>query len=208
MTESCSTTCLSMWQLARSSGAWPDDPPAGRGSLAGRRRRRLGAFSAASEPARNSPKGSRKSLRRAADAAGSGSLRTLRERRPLVGASLTPPALPPFADRRNKWPRKEHGLPEPHNGGGSQASDARIRTLATQPTSFGEFRGGAFGLASERVGSGEVGVNETGSRISVSRSFEPWDRIVDPRLQEMPSPIRKYQFQMLGSRGLSRMACS
>jgi hypothetical protein len=35
-------------------------------------------------------------------------------------------------------------------GRGSQTSDARIRTLATQPTSFGEFRGGAFGLVCDR----------------------------------------------------------
>ena len=41
-----------------------------------------------------------------------------------------------------------------------------------------------------------------------ARPFEPDDRLVGARLQQMHQPNRKYQLPMEGSRGLRRMACS
>ena len=40
--------------------------------------------------------------------------------------------------------------------GGRQMSDARITTIGGEPAGFGEFRGGAFGLAFESIGGRQV----------------------------------------------------
>ncbi len=71
---------------------------------------------------------------------------------------------------------------------GLQAGDARITIVAAQPAGFGEFGGGAFGLAFEGIGGGELGVNERMCRIGAARLFEPDDRLVGARLQQMHVP--------------------
>ena len=75
------------------------------------------------------------------------------------------------------------------------------RSVAAQPTGFGEFGGGAFGLAFEGIGGGEVGVNVRKSRIGAARLFEPEDRLVDARLQQMREPNPKIPNADLGDRG-------
>jgi hypothetical protein len=75
--------------------------------------------------------------------------------------------------------------------GGLQAGDARITIVTTQPSDFGEFEGRPFGVSFKRVGGGEPGMMGWGCRIGAVPSFEPADRLVDPRLRQMrlPNPV-------------------
>jgi len=66
--------------------------------------------------------------------------------------------------------------------------DARMATVAAQPLGFGEFVTGAFGLAVQGVGGGEHCTDARMSRSVIARFFEPDDRFVGSRLQEMHQP--------------------
>ena len=71
---------------------------------------------------------------------------------------------------------------------GLQAGDAGKKIPALQPPGFGEFGGGAFGFASEGISSGEAAALEGYGRRGAARFFEPDDRLVGKRLQQMHSP--------------------
>src|SRR6516225_6830146 len=60
--------------------------------------------------------------------------------------------------------------------------------FAAQPAGFGEFGGGAFSLASEGISGGEAAPNEWCGRHVAARFFEPDDRLVEMRLQQMHGP--------------------
>ena len=64
---------------------------------------------------------------------------------------------------------------------GPQAGDTRETIVADQPSGFGEFGGGAFALACQGIGRGEVCANVPYYWIGVARLFEPNDRFVDAR---------------------------
>src|SRR6516164_7549954 len=70
---------------------------------------------------------------------------------------------------------------------GLQAGDARITTTA-QTARLGEFGGGAFGLAFEHKSGSEPGVMDRISRKGASRLFEPDDRLIGMRLEQMRDP--------------------
>ena len=59
------------------------------------------------------------------------------------------------------------------------------RIVSNQPAGFGEFGGGAFGVAFERVGGGEPCMRSRMNGIGVTRLFEPRDRLVGARLQQV-----------------------
>ena len=119
------------------------------------------------------------------------------------------PASRPAEGRRKKWLRKGADLRQPEKSRGLQAGDARISIVAAQPAGFGEFGGGAFGVAFKGIGGGEPGMVLRECRIGVARFFEPGNRLVDARLQQMrlPDPANTIM-PIRGSRGLRRMACS
>ena len=82
------------------------------------------------------------------------------------------------------------------------------KNFPLQPPGFGEFGGGAFGLASEGIGRGEKGTKERGRRDGAARFFEPDDRLVGARLQQMRARSGSTNSRCWASRGLRRMACS
>ena len=125
-----------------------------------------------------------------------------------LAVSVIPPASRPCAGRRNKSLRTRRGSSAPRNFRGPQAGDARITTVGAQPAGFGEFGGGEFGLAFEGIGGGEPGVRIGSFRIGAARLFEPDDRLVGARLQQMHDPDLRIPIAERGSRGLRRMACS
>jgi hypothetical protein len=85
---------------------------------------------------------------------------------------------------------------------GLQAGDARPTIVADhQPAGFGEFGGGAGGLAFEGIGGGELGVRLVMSRIGVAPLFEPDDRLVRTRLQQMHLPDLGIPIAELGITG-------
>ena len=107
---------------------------------------------------------------------------------PLADAVILPPSRP-AEGRRNSWLRTRRvpwALPLICEG--SKPRDARITVVSGQPAGFREFDGGAFGLAVEGVGSGEVTANGREHRSVVARPFEPDDRFVRARLQEVHPP--------------------
>jgi hypothetical protein len=71
---------------------------------------------------------------------------------------------------------------------GLHVREARKKIVAAQPSGFGEFGGGAFGLAFERISRGESATNERYCRHGAARFFEPDDRVVGVRLQQTYSP--------------------
>ena len=104
-------------------------------------------------------------------------------------AAFIPPAFRPCAARRNMWLRTRRGSSAPPNiATGLQTGDARIRSSAAQPAGFGEFGGGEFGVAFEGIGGGEAAAKEWCGRIGAARFFEPDDRLVGARLQQMREP--------------------
>src|SRR5215472_12154343 len=98
----------------------------------------------------------------------------------------------PAEARRNKWLpiRPKSSVRYLGVSFGRQASEARITIVGTQPSRFSEFSGGAFGLADQGVGGGEDGATDRMCRHGVARLFEPDDRLVCARLQQMHSPNR------------------
>jgi hypothetical protein len=62
------------------------------------------------------------------------------------------------------------------------------RLAAAQPAPFGEFGRGALDIASQAMGGGEQGMHERHFRGGATRPFEPRDRLVRARLQEMHMP--------------------
>src|SRR5262249_27232275 len=87
-------------------------------------------------------------------------------------------------------------------------SASNARRCAGQPTGFGEFRGGTFGLAFEAIARSEEDADLGVCRIGVTRLFEPADRLVNPRLHQTRAPddeIRKPDIRIVR---LRRMACS
>src|SRR6516164_2269085 len=68
---------------------------------------------------------------------------------------------------------------------GLQSSDARKEISSIEPLGLGEFRSGAFGVASEGIGGGEAAALDRYTRQGVARFFEPHDRLVGVRLQQM-----------------------
>src|SRR5580700_7107261 len=81
-----------------------------------------------------------------------------------------------------------------------EASDARKAIVAEQLSGFGEFRGGAVGLAFEAVGRGEERASVVFSRIGVARFFEPIDSLVSTRLQKM---YHAYPYIPIGDEGIA-----
>ena len=71
---------------------------------------------------------------------------------------------------------------------GLQTGEAGEAIVGTQPAGFGEFRGCAFGLAGEGVGGSDLGADAWVSRQGAARFFEPNDRLVRARLQQMHQP--------------------
>jgi hypothetical protein len=63
--------------------------------------------------------------------------------------------------------------------------DGRKKISAVQPPGLSEFGGGAFGFASKGIGGGEAAARERFGRHVAARFFEPNDRLVDVRLQQM-----------------------
>jgi hypothetical protein len=57
--------------------------------------------------------------------------------------------------------------------------------LRYEPSGFGKLGGGPFGLAFEGIGRSEESVRAWKSRIGAARLFEPEDRLIDPRLQQV-----------------------
>src|SRR4029077_20677097 len=72
--------------------------------------------------------------------------------------------------------------------GGLQARDARITIVTTQPSGFCELEEGPFGVSFKSAGGGEPGMMARDCRIGAAPSFEPADRLVDPRLRQMRLP--------------------
>src|SRR5215469_1479861 len=70
---------------------------------------------------------------------------------------------------------------------GLNLGDAGIPT-ATQSAGFGEFGGGALGVAFEAIGRGEKVVRPRQFLSGAARLFEPQDCLVNPRLQKMYEP--------------------
>jgi hypothetical protein len=60
--------------------------------------------------------------------------------------------------------------------------------IATEPAGFGEFRSGAFALASEGIGGGKIGMGKRVLRVGDARLFEPEDRLVNARFEQMGLP--------------------
>src|SRR6516225_6830121 len=76
------------------------------------------------------------------------------------------------------------GLPG-NSVGGVEPGDAQKTIIGTQPASFSEFGGGAFRLAVEGIRGGEIGTNQRMCRNIVARLFQPKERFVGARLQQM-----------------------
>ena len=112
--------------------------------------------------------------------------------------------------RRNKWLRTRRGPSAPPNiSAALKSGDARITIVAAQPSGFGEFGGGAFGLAFEGIGGGEAGV--MGLLVPDWRCAPFSSQMIASSVRDCSRcdcPIRPYQLPMWGSRGLRRMACS
>jgi hypothetical protein len=105
--------------------------------------------------------------------------------------AFIPLAFRRCAARQKKWFEKRADGCHREKSGGLQAGDARITIVTTQPSDFGEFEGRPFGVSFKRVGGGEPGMMGWGCRIGAVPSFEPADRLVDPRLRQMrlPNPV-------------------
>src|SRR6516165_11698678 len=71
---------------------------------------------------------------------------------------------------------------------GLHVVDAGKKISAVQSPGFGEFHGGALGLASECISRGKPYAVERYGRHGAAPLFEPYDRLVGARLQQMYSP--------------------
>ena len=75
---------------------------------------------------------------------------------------------------------------------GCHARDAREHVGVTaQPAGFGELGGGAFGFADEAISRGNGPAGSRVCRTGGARLFEPGDRFVGARLQQMRCPNQK-----------------
>ena len=79
--------------------------------------------------------------------------------------------------------------------------DARIRTFTSQPSGFGEFARGAVQVAAEGIGGGEFDAYERFGRTGAAASFEPDDRLIGARLEQMHHPNRAVPSTDLGVAG-------
>jgi len=80
--------------------------------------------------------------------------------------------------------------------------EARKKVVVAQPPGFGEFGGGAFGLAFERISRGKPYSVEPCCRHGAARFFEPDDRVVGARLQQMYSPNQEVPVSDVGIAGI------
>src|SRR5215472_9585316 len=71
---------------------------------------------------------------------------------------------------------------------GLQVRDARIKGSAIKPPSLGKLHDSALQGATEGIGGGKVEVIIWLFRTGTARFFEPDDRLVDARLQQMHHP--------------------
>jgi hypothetical protein len=77
------------------------------------------------------------------------------------------------------------GLGYPVRYGSFKKGYCRITTITAQPPRLSKFGGGVVGLAIKGVGRGELAVKNRYTRRGAARFFEPDDRLVDVRLQQM-----------------------
>ena len=77
-----------------------------------------------------------------------------------------------------------------------ETGDAGVTPVAAEPARLGEFGGGAVLVADQRIGRGQPGMRTGQTRVCAARPFQPEDRLVNPRLQQVdhadpPIPIRQ-----------------
>src|SRR6516165_10060254 len=73
--------------------------------------------------------------------------------------------------------------------------------VVAQPAGFGEFGGGTLGVSFEAIGRSEEGVHKRQLRNGVACSFEPRDRLVGARLQQIYVPNRAIKMADAGVAG-------
>src|SRR6516165_9087006 len=84
----------------------------------------------------------------------------------------------------------------PQSGGVFETGNARIAIVTAQAARLDEFGGGTLAIACQCIGGCKPGARPRQPRIGVARPFEPGDRVVDARFQQMdhadpPTPIRQ-----------------
>jgi len=84
---------------------------------------------------------------------------------------------------------------------GPQARETRETIVATQPAGFAEFGGGPLGFAVEGVCGGKLGAGNRVRRTVAARPFEPPDRLVGVRLQQMHEPNLLIKITAMGFAG-------
>jgi len=67
----------------------------------------------------------------------------------------------------------------------AEPGETGIAIIGAEPAGLRKFRGSALVLAKERIGSGEISAKDWMSRNRIPRLFEPDDRFLGARLQQM-----------------------